>query len=262
MTKENLQKLHRVYSICLGLVILVTGICFIVSCLNIYNSGKQPFTSESVANAFSRIAIPVYTCFIMTILGIIFDVISVADRPKCKPDKPYTAMLSKAYSIKDISQSDEDTRAKILKEQKNRKIHSIIRTVIICISSAIFLIYATNGANFHQTMITESMEKAMWILLPCVAISFAYALFTVIYNEKSIARELELLKAVPAKASIDLSHNDSTANKYTSDKTILIVRIVLLVVGVGILIYGFATGGTMDVLTKAINICTECIGLG
>lgn len=262
MTKENLQKLHRVYSICLGLVILVTGLCFIVSCLGIYNSGKQPFTSESVANAFSRIAIPVYTCFIMTIIGIIFDVISIADTPKCKPDKPYTAMLAKAYSIKDISQSDEDTRASILHEQKTRKILSIIRTIIICISSAIFLIYATNGDNFHQTMITESMEKAMWILLPCVAVSFAYALFTVIYNEKSITRELELLKTVPAKTSLDLNTDDNTSQQDTSDKLTLIVRTVLLVVGIGILIYGFATGGTMDVLTKAINICTECIGLG
>ncbi|MBR3978575.1 MAG: hypothetical protein IKJ94_03005 [Oscillospiraceae bacterium] len=25
---------------------------------------------------------------------------------------------------------------------------------------------------------------------------------------------------------------------------------------------GFLTGGTQDVMTKAINICSECIGLG
>ncbi|MBQ8580085.1 MAG: thioredoxin [Oscillospiraceae bacterium] len=26
--------------------------------------------------------------------------------------------------------------------------------------------------------------------------------------------------------------------------------------------YGAAAGGTADVLTKAVNICTECVGLG
>ncbi|MBQ2981771.1 MAG: thioredoxin [Lachnospiraceae bacterium] len=40
------------------------------------------------------------------------------------------------------------------------------------------------------------------------------------------------------------------------------MRIAFIIIGIGILIYGFATGGTRDVLTKAVNICTECIGLG
>ena len=34
------------------------------------------------------------------------------------------------------------------------------------------------------------------------------------------------------------------------------------VVGLVILVYGFFAGGTADVLTKAVNICTECVGLG
>jgi len=35
-----------------------------------------------------------------------------------------------------------------------------------------------------------------------------------------------------------------------------------LIVAVGLMILGIATGGLADVLAKAINICTECIGLG
>ncbi|MBE5939024.1 MAG: thioredoxin [Lachnospiraceae bacterium] len=40
------------------------------------------------------------------------------------------------------------------------------------------------------------------------------------------------------------------------------LRISLLVIGLALLIFGFISGGTADVITKAINICTECIGLG
>ena len=40
------------------------------------------------------------------------------------------------------------------------------------------------------------------------------------------------------------------------------VLLVILVLAVGLLILGYCTGGTADVLTKAINICTECVGLG
>ncbi|MBQ8627442.1 MAG: thioredoxin [Agathobacter sp.] len=41
-----------------------------------------------------------------------------------------------------------------------------------------------------------------------------------------------------------------------------ITRCAILAIGVFFLVYGFITGGTADVLAKAINICTECIGLG
>jgi len=45
-------------------------------------------------------------------------------------------------------------------------------------------------------------------------------------------------------------------------KRIRISRYCILGVAVLFLVYGLATGGIADVLAKAINICTECIGLG
>lgn len=49
--------------------------------------------------------------------------------------------------------------------------------------------------------------------------------------------------------------------KYNS-RAVLAVRISLVVLGLGLLITGAVTGGMADVLAKAINICTECVGLG
>lgn len=40
------------------------------------------------------------------------------------------------------------------------------------------------------------------------------------------------------------------------------VRMVLIVLAVALLALGIANGGMHDVLVKAVNICTECIGLG
>ncbi|MBP3451179.1 MAG: thioredoxin [Agathobacter sp.] len=47
--------------------------------------------------------------------------------------------------------------------------------------------------------------------------------------------------------------NEKNLNPYRN--AILIASLILVV-------YGFLNGGTVDVLAKAINICTECIGLG
>ena len=45
-------------------------------------------------------------------------------------------------------------------------------------------------------------------------------------------------------------------------KRIKVTRYCILGVAILFLVYGLATGGIADVLAKAINICTECIGLG
>ncbi|MBQ8494361.1 MAG: thioredoxin [Clostridia bacterium] len=41
-----------------------------------------------------------------------------------------------------------------------------------------------------------------------------------------------------------------------------IARCAVLVLGIVLLVWGALENGAADVLTKAINICTECIGLG
>ena len=40
------------------------------------------------------------------------------------------------------------------------------------------------------------------------------------------------------------------------------VRLAVLIVAIVFIILGVMNGGMADVLGKAINICTECIGLG
>ena len=50
--------------------------------------------------------------------------------------------------------------------------------------------------------------------------------------------------------------------KGPSQRTIIITRSIVLVVSITFIIIGIINGGAYDVLAKAIQICTECIGLG
>lgn len=255
MTKESMVRAHRIYNILLSIVIVIAGICLIAGCLSIYLSGDKPFSRESVAATFSGIAFPVYLCLAMIILSFVLELISSSGKEKNPSQKPYAFMLSRLHSQKDLSQCDESSKAQILALQKNRKLHIIIRTIVLGVSSVIFLVYALNGDNFHQSEINSSMIKAMYVLIPCLLVSFGYALFVSIHNEKSIQKEIELMKQFPAS-------RDSEETIDSSEKNVNLVRSVVLVVAVIFAVYGFITGGTIDVLAKAINICTECIGLG
>ncbi len=54
-------------------------------------------------------------------------------------------------------------------------------------------------------------------------------------------------------------HAEAAAARSAS---IRVVQAILLLISVVLIVLGVMNGGLYDVLVKAINICTECIGLG
>ncbi len=259
MTKEIKMNLRRIYNIIFSIMIVIAGICLIAGCLSIYLSGDQPFSRESVAATFSGIAFPIYLCLAMTIISFVLEVIAPSNKEKAPVFKPYVAILERLHSNRDLRQCDEAIRNEICALQKNRKLHVIIRTVVLSISSIVFLVYALNGSNYHQSEINNSMINAMMVLTPCLLISFAYALFVSVHNEKSVEKEIELIKQLPVAQNADISEDIQETD---SEKKQNISRSVIVTVAIVFIVYGLISGGTVDVLAKAINICTECIGLG
>ena len=256
MSKESTMRMHRIYNILFSIVIVIAGICLIIGVLTIYNSGDQPFSRESVAATFSTIAFPVYLTLVMALISFVWEVISPSDKEKAPNAKDYPHLLEALYNKKDFSAGDSGVQKEIKALWKNRKMHIVIRTIVLVVCSAIFLLYALNSANFHQSEINSSMINAMKVLVPCSLIAFAYGLFVAVHNEKSLQKEIELAKQLPAITA-------STDGEIVSEeKRVTPYRNAILAAAIILIIYGFLNGGTIDVLAKAINICTECIGLG
>lgn len=250
------KRIHTIYSIVLSLALVIAGICLILACVGIYRSGDRPFSPEAVAAAFAGIAIPVYLCLILIVGGFLLDIILPLPAPAKKAVKQNQAILQRLLKTFDEEQCYSDVAEKIHRLEKNRKLHRIIGFGILILCSAVFLVYGLNGNNFHQSDINSSMIKAMWVFLPCLLIPFAYAVWDAYYQKKSILKQIELVRSAPKKAACA----DEAVTQ--PDNRLYILRFALLILCVGILLYGFFTGGTQDVLTKAVNICTECVGLG
>lgn len=256
---EKFKKFHLIYSIILSMFLVIAGLLLIIACVSIYNSGDNPFSRESVADAFSKIAIPVYICIILTIIGFVIDIIFTKNIEKKSPIKSYEYILNIMYKKRELTEDTPKLSEEITQLKGKRKRLSIIRYSVILICGIIFLLYALNSNNFSQTDINGSVIKAMLVLLPCLIVSFIVTLVTMIYNDMYLRNEIELIKLAPLKKTSDTNNNP---NKVTNQKPMLIGRYIILALGLALLIFGFVTGGTVDVLTKAINICTECIGLG
>ncbi len=247
--------LLTVYRICLSASIFVAGLCLMAQCLQLYRSGaEQPFTTESVAAAFSEIAVPVYFCGAMVLLGVLLAPLFPA--PKKKVDKNLKLICDRLRFGTDLDACPEDLQKGILQLEFREMLVSIIGGVLLVICSIIFLCYGMNPAHYHSTEISGSMAKAMYWLLPCMAVPFAYGIFAAYYRKRSLQKEIALLKTAPKEAKCEAEPEQS------KPFPVHWLRCCILAVALALLVGGYLMGGAVDVLTKAVNICTECIGLG
>lgn len=248
MIKDKKLLFLHIYKILLSVSIVVAGICLIAGCLNIYYSGDG-YSRELVAYTFSKICIPIYICLVLVVGNFVIDAV-IPFKQKPKPAQHYNFILTNLLNIKDADGSTE-----YKKLEKRKTAIKIINIAVLVLSGIAFLIYALNSKNFHQTDINGSMINAMWKLFDRGIVALAFSIFTHYYNINITKKQIEILKALPKKEA-------QTEPQKQNQKTVLIIKIAIAVIGLGVLIFGAVTGGFADVLTKAVNICTECIGLG
>ena len=243
---------RRILSVLLSLSLGIAGLCLIGGCLYIY-FGEGAYSRELVATVFNKIAVPVWIAVGMVVISILWELCIPADRERCKAPKAYSTMLIRLHQTRDTSEHESAVRA----QQHRRKLFVIVRTVLILAGLLMFFGYAVQPANYTED-INASVIRAMWVAIPCFAVPFVFSVVAAYQIGKSYEAEIALLKSCPTLGTAkELS---PPADK--PDTVVTVLRILLLALAVAALVYGFTAGGTVDVLTKAINICTECIGLG
>lgn len=262
MTNERIKKIHRLYGILLSLALVAAGICLMVACVGVYRNGEAPlYSREEVAAAFRPIAVPVYAALVLAVGGAVLHLLLPAEAERLRaPYRPARVLRS----LRKRAVLTEEQKSVALRAQKTRRLHNWITALLAVAGAAVFLAYALNGANFPpadgiKEGLNDAMIRSMWVLLPCLAVPFAYGVFTGYYCRRSMEREIALLKK---GAYLSAESTEQPTAKTKGGFPVTAVRCALLAVGLFLLIYGFATGGIADVLTKAVNICTECIGLG
>ncbi len=280
MQEKTCKTVRLCYGIALSLMTAVTGALFIWQTLDIYLSGgSRPFTREIVLERLNRIAPAFWIWVVMVAVGfIIWEVFAVSCKRAPLKDDCYALRRLKKRVPQKVGESG---LASLKAVKRGELINLIVKlcAAALCLAGVAYgIAYLATASNFPKTDVNGEMLNMAAHLAPCVFAALLILCGVTLYLSISAKKQLPHVKQIIASAKADekngveavyVTGNTAVADLYGRWKTlsnhkyfILGVRIAIAVFAVTFIILGIVNGNMRAILIKAINICTECIGLG
>lgn len=280
MQEKTCKTVRLCYGIALSLMTAVTGALFIWQTLDIYLSGgSRPFTREIVLERLNRIAPAFWIWVVMVAAGfIIWEVFAVSYKRAPLKDDCYALRRLKKRVPQKVGESG---LASLKAVKRGELINLIVKlcAAALCLAGVAYgIAYLATSANFPKTDVNGEMLNMAAHLAPCVFAALLILCGVTLYLSLSAKKQLPHVKQIIASAKADekngveavyVTGNTAVADLYGRWKAlsnhkyfILGVRIAIAVFAVTFIILGIVNGNMRAILIKAINICTECIGLG
>lgn len=280
MQEKTCKTVRLCYGIALSLMTAVTGALFIWQTLDIYLSGgSRPFTREIVLERLNRIAPAFWIWVVMVAVGfIIWEVFAVSCKRAPLKDDCYALRRLKKRVPQKVGESG---LASLKAVKRGELINLIVKlcAAALCLAGVAYgIAYLATSANFPKTDVNGEMLNMAAHLAPCVFAALLILCGVTLYLSISAKKQLPHVKQIIASAKADekngveavyVTGNTAVADLYGRWKAlsnhkyfILGVRIAIAVFAVTFIILGIVNGNMRAILIKAINICTECIGLG
>ena len=160
-----------------------------------------------------------------------------------EPDNRLRLMKKKLSELPEAAKKEEILRKKI----------GFGTAGVIAACAALSLVFLLNRENFTSWDLEMVMGQMLLHVLPWVIFAFAAVIVSSFLCRRSMEREIVFLKGLSGTKTPDAVQ----MSPYLTH-----VRIALYILAAVMIVHGIRNGGMQDVLIKAINICTECIGLG
>jgi len=244
--------------VCIALVVLLS-----VSAIGIYQEGivrkaehpmESVYTPENVAGKFAPIAPLFFAGLGLMIAGL---VLGAKDENAEKPVKD--AEISRDLIVSRVAQPSAEMTA----EHNRQKKLKWLGWGLFSLCMVPILVFLLNPAHFPEADPESMFYGLLRVFLPWAAVGLGALAVTGLLREKSVLRETkaaqEQMKAEKAGKTANAAADVPAVSP--SSKT-RIAQVILLIAAVTCILAGILNGSAMDVLYKAITICTECVGLG
>ena len=273
----------KVYLIVQAVLCLLLVILLSVSAVNIYREGsarkaEHPLESIYTTEDVARKAAPILPLFFiavgMTAAGLL---LGVKDEHTEKP-------VQDARTTRDLTAGRIAVPgADILRERGYQKRVSVLGWAAFGACMIPIALYLVNTAHFPEELEVMIRNLAVGVF-PWAAAGMGCLIIREILLEKSLLREIGLARAQLAKEKEERLQGDGKASVMPEDgaeksesngshevlaheigsgtKSRRALQLLIIAAAIVFLVMGIVNGSAHDVLVKAINICTECIGLG
>ena len=274
MVQNKAQTARRIYGLCLTVLTVAVAALFIIQIWLLFRATENsPYTVETVSKRFSQIAVPFYLWLIAIVGG---GVLSYAFPEEEETPKALVNTRLLLNRLKCRLPENDGGMVEVKRENTLRNIVWGVCAALVVTLTAAVLIFLLNGeytAQFDTEFFKSHVEAEKLIKLsPFILAVLCVCAGALYYQSYSLKKELTLVKdaiAESAKRGEKIVKTEKKERAFkkkfaflATEKTVFAVRVAVAAAGLILLVVGICGGGMQEVLTKAINICTQCIGLG
>ena len=234
-------------------VLVLIALCCI-QCIDIYTigskmnavSGTPIFTMPEVVHRLTEMAPCFSICIGIIFIALIFHA-TVKDDSKPRIPTP-------EYQLKQLKNRHVTLPEDAQKEELHRNTLRIAFGILISILLMPALVYLLDNSHFTDWNLEDVLADMLFHTLPWFIFALIAATIGSHLMRNSIQREIKVVS--------EASKPEHLPSRDTSVKQRSPLRYALFLMALLFIVHGILNGGLYDVLVKAINICTECIGLG
>lgn len=241
----------------LTVLTLALAVMLAAQCVHIYAMGNAPenlteegvrinpvYSRQIVADALRPVRLPALAWLVLL-------AVCAAGRAAC-PVLRRPAVMEPEIRLRLQAMRHGDTEA--IRKERGRRRKARTVCALFCVVCAVGAgTYLLNMEHFTSWDLETVMGQMLLHVAPWTLAAFAALMALAAWEKRSVLRELEAMKTAPAKPAASCGGDRQTPGA---------VRVALYAAAVALIVAGIFNGGMYDVLVKAINICTECIGLG
>ncbi len=254
-----MSKLHAGLRWAAAAATVIVALLLCWQCANIYLEGNSPanldaagvhltpvFTVDKVAGKLA----PLTPLFILYTLLVLAAIVLETFLPRAGSRTALTA----ENRLRLLAARTGEIPPAALAQRRTRRLIRLVCGAGVAVCTLFALLYLCRRDNFTSWELEGVMGQMLLHVGPWGIAAFAMLILAALACGHSLERELAILKDAP--------RCKPAAAREKRTLPVSVVRMVLFAAAAALIVSGVLNGGWYDVLVKAINICTECIGLG
>ena len=281
--KEKTGKIvHTVYGAVFGVYTAVVAALLIGQTVDVYRTGVQAGTqifTRAIVGERLKSLLPAFLVWIaLCVAGYVLSLVFVTKR-RLRPDIRYTLRRLKKRAAGAETTLCEASALVRREETILRILWSIVGAVGVA-GGIYTIVYLCTPAHFPKIDVTAEMARMVKHVLPWVTWTFLWACGVGVYERFSTQKQLPEVQKLAAGGKATKRESEFVRDlRQKAEKSkfaalvlrvyeflrrhgVWVVRAAVGCAAAAFVIAGVVNDGAHDVLIKAINICTECIGLG